>query len=181
MIRLAILILTATFLGYSCTSQSTSPEANKQKTIKDALKEIKSFEKKIKNQSTLNEATAVEYADKCLAVAHDFPKSKEAPQMMNKAHVILSSVGLYQRSVVLADSIIIMYPTYEKRVMVLESLASSYDIFIVPRKKEMVKKYYEMLLQEGKSMDSIKRQSIENRLKFIDLSFEDYIKQQTNH
>jgi hypothetical protein len=169
------------WVNYSCTSQNSPEKKLVKKDLKQELSALKAYEKQLKKDQAMSTEKAVEYADKCLAVAHNYPKSTEAPQLMNKAHIILSSVGLYQRSVLLADSIIIMYPMYEKRSMVLESLASSYDVFIIPRDKEKVKKYYEMLLTESKNMDTEKRQSIENRLKHINLTFEEYISTQKNN
>lgn len=171
-------IVLSALLSYSCSSQNNTKNTEQKSDIKHSLIELKKYEQSLKRETVMSKEKAVEYADKCLDIAHQYPKTKEAPQMMNKAHIVLSSVGLYQRSVIIADSIILMYPMYEKRAMVLESLASSYDIFIVPRNKEKVKHYYEMLLMESKIIDQSKRESIENRLKFIDLPFEEYILKQ---
>jgi hypothetical protein len=59
--------------------------------------------------------------------------------------------------------------------MVLESLATAYDVFLHPRNKEKVKMYYEMLLKEGTNLPAEQRQNIVFRLKNIDLSFEELI------
>lgn len=166
----------------SCAGKSNSDSpvrSTAQKGIESMLAELSKYEdslkKSTKDLTQLNQNTAIQYAEQCLRIKNAFPKSKEAPKMMNKAHIILSSVGLYQRSVVIADSLILMYPMYEKRSMVLESLASTYDIFIVPRRKELVEKYYKMLLQENWKMQEDQKQLIEKRLQYIDLPFEEYI------
>jgi hypothetical protein len=59
--------------------------------------------------------------------------------------------------------------------MVLESLATAYDIFLRPRNKEKVKMYYEMLLKEGKDLPAEQRKNITYRLNNIDLTFEELI------
>lgn len=181
--KIGLYFVLGLFLFASCKDQSTQNGESVVKTdvsLEELKADLKRFEDSLKSSSKggsmdFDEETAVRYAEKCLLIKNRFPKSEEAPALMNKAHVIFSSVGLYQRSVLVADSLIIMYPMYEKRAMVLESLASSYDIFIVPRRKEKVKKYYEMLLAENPKMNSEQRHMIEQRLKWIDLPFEEYI------
>ena len=59
--------------------------------------------------------------------------------------------------------------------MVLESLAGAYDVFVIPRQKAKVQYYYEMLLKENPKMDAEQRKQIEKRLKYIDLTFDEYV------
>ena len=146
--------------------------------LSGAIREVKLFEDSLKKSSgslQFNAETAVIYAEKCLAVSHGFPKSKEAPKFMDKAHIIFASAGLHQRSVIIADSLIMLYPLYKNRPMVLESLAGAYDVFVVPRQKEKVKMYYELLLKENPDMDAGQRKQIEDRLKHVDLTFDEYV------
>lgn len=126
------------------------------------------------NQLT-DQAIGEAYAEKCLAVYRQFPKAIEAPKYLDKAHIIFASLGMHQRSVLLADTLIQNYPLYKNRPMVLESLATAYDIFLRPRNKEKVKMYYEMLLKEGRNLPAEQRENIRFRLKNIDLTFEELI------
>ncbi len=151
-----------------------------KQTLEEAVKEIKAFEDSLKSVSAsgkleFDQQVAVTYAEKCLSVYHRFPKTDEAPRYLDKAHIIFASVGLHQRSVILADSLIATYPTYKNRAMVLESLAGAYDVFVIPRQKTKVKYYYEMLLKENPKMDAEQRKQIENRLKYVDLTFDEYV------
>lgn len=151
-----------------------------EQTLQEAVKEVKSFEDSLKSVSAsgkleFDQQVAVTYAEKCLSVYHRFPKTEEAPRYLDKAHIIFASVGLHQRSVILADSLISMYPTYKNRAMVLESLAGAYDVFVIPRQKAKVQYYYEMLLKENPKMDAEQRKQIEKRLKYIDLTFDEYV------
>lgn len=178
LIGLALLLF-----GCASNEKETAQDAeNKANTpsLEQAVKEIKAYEDSLKTASASGELeydqrTAVAYAEKCLGLYHRFPKSDEAPRYLDKAHIIFASVGLHQRSVVLADSLILMYPTYKNRAMVLESLAGAYDVFVVPRRKDKVKYYYELLLKENPKMDAEQRKQIENRLKYVDLTFDEYI------
>jgi hypothetical protein len=152
-------------------------------TKTDFVNEITEFEDSLKKISVdVNQLTdqnvGVKYAEKCLEVYHHFPKDKDAPKYLDKAHIIFASLGMHQRSVALADTLIEKYPTYKNRPMVLESLASAYDIFILPRKKDKVEKYYRMLLKESPDMSAEQRGNIEFRLKNIDLTFDELIEKQ---
>lgn len=171
-------------LVLGCSSKEQSEKGGQQsggkQTLEGAVKEVKAFEDSLKSVSAsgkleFNQQVAVTYAEKCLNVYHRFPKTEEAPRYLDKAHIIFASVGLHQRSVILADSLIAMYPTYKNRAMVLESLAGAYDVFVIPRQKAKVQYYYEMLLKENPKMDAEQRKQIENRLKYVDLTFDEYV------
>lgn len=172
-------VIATGLLMVACSSDPGTVEKSgepKKEDLSSMIQEVKLFEDSLKKSGMqYSQETAVVYAEKCLSVTHRFPKSKEAPKYMDKAHIIFASAGLHQRSVVIADSLILMYPMYKNRAMVLESLAGSYDVFVVPRQKDKVKKYYEMLLQENQKMSAEQRKQIEDRLKYVDLTFEEYV------
>lgn len=178
-------IIAVLLLVWGCASNEKKPvqesaDGKSTPDLEQSVKAIKAYEDSLKSVSASGELEysqqgAVTYAEKCLDIYHRFPKSAEAPRYLDKAHIIFASVGLHQRSVVLADSLITMYPTYKNRAMVLESLAGAYDVFVIPRQKDKVKHYYELLLKENPKMDPEQRKQIENRLKYVDLTFDEYI------
>ncbi|MDR0801294.1 hypothetical protein [Fluviicola sp.] len=178
-------LIVVMLLVWSCTSnkKESVQEQTTEKSVpnlEQSVEAIKIYEDSLKSVSASGELeydqqVAVTYAEKCLDVYHRFPKSAEAPRYLDKAHIIFASVGLHQRSVILADSLIMMYPAYKNREMVLESLAGAYDVFVIPRQKDKVKHYYELLLKENPKMDAEQRKQIENRLKYVDLTFDEYI------
>lgn len=178
--------LIAIAIGFSIVACSSNTEIKEstamsgEQDLAGTIQSLKAFEDSLKKSSAsgvleYNQETAVIYAEKCLAIAHRFPKSKEAPKFMDKAHIIFASANLHQRSVIIADSLIMKYPLYKNRAMVLESLAGAYDVFVIPRKKEKVKIYYELLLKENPEMNTEQRKQIEDRLKYVDLTFDEYI------
>lgn len=156
---------------------SNEPKEVTETTVIDS---VKAFEDSLKSISVdvnalTDQKIGVAYAEKCLEVYHRFPKSKEAPKYLDKAHIIFASLGMHGRSVALADTLIMKYPAYENRPMVLESLATAYDIYLQPRKKEKVEKYYQLLLKENPNLPKEKKEDIEFRLENINLSFEELI------
>jgi len=179
---LFVIAIGCSLAACSSNTEKTSEESTETKPtgLSGAIQEVKVFEDSLKKSNAsgtleFNASTAVIYAEKCLDVSHRFPKSKEAPKFMDKAHIIFASAGLHQRSVIIADSLIMQYPLYKNRAMVLESLAGAYDVFVIPRQKEKVKMYYEMLLKENPNMDTEQRKQIEDRLKHVDLTFDEYV------
>jgi hypothetical protein len=156
---------------------------DKPVTKDEFVDEFKVFEDSIMQnsetqQGITNQKTGIVYAEKCLEIAHKFPKDEDAPKYMDKAHMILSGLSLHARSAAIADTIIMNYPLYKNRPMVLQSAATTYDMLILPRKKEKVKKYYEMLLKEVPDMLKEEKEQIELRLKYNDLSFDEFLKVQ---
>jgi tetratricopeptide (TPR) repeat protein len=165
----ALLIMTA-----SCSD-------NKEEKSREALiEEVERFEDSLKLNTTTaasGSEISMRYAEKCLAVYREYPKSEEAPAYLDKAHLILSSAGMYRLAAQYGDTLIRKYPAYENRPMVLQNLASAYDMSIVPRRKDLVEKYYRLLLKENKNLPAEERESIQYRLDHIDLTFEELIVQ----
>jgi hypothetical protein len=152
-----------------------------EKTEAELIAEVTAFEDSLKTAKSdmAVSTTSVKYADKCLAVYRNFPDSKEAPKYLDKAHIILSSAGMHNMAVLYADTLIRNYPAYENRPMVLQSLATAYDIFIVPRRKDLVKKYYNLLLTENPKLPQEEKENIRYRLDHIDMTFDQLIEEQS--
>lgn len=168
------------FVLLVCSLWACSDSAPETKTKEEVISEFKAYEDSLfKAQNNMpgknGMKSQMDYAERCLSMAHQFPKDKDAAKYMDKAHMTFAAMGLYGRSAVIADSIITYYPLYKNRAMVLESAASTYDMFIVPRDKAKVKKYYEMLLKENPKMPKEQRESLEFRLKNIDLTYQEMI------
>lgn len=170
------LVAALTVVLYSCGG------SNEPQTKEEFIEAFENYEDSLMKNTDAQSDTkvGVQYAERCLEIAHKFPKDPEAPKYMDKAHMIFSNLGLHSRSVALADTIITMYPRYENRSMVLLSAATTYDMFIVPRKKDMVKKYYELLLKEDNKLPKKQREEIEFRLKNINLTFDELIELQSS-
>ncbi len=173
-----VLTVSALLLLASCGNDAPQ---TKEEYIENFTQYEDSIKKKGNDKLNFsNQKDALAYAERCLEIAHRFPKEAEAPEYMDKAHMILAGAGMHSRSAMLADTIITMYPQYKNRAMVLESAAVTYDMFILPRRKDKVKKYYELLLKDYPNLPKEQKENIKFRLENIDLSFDELIeKQQT--
>jgi hypothetical protein len=143
--------------------------------MEDSLKRLTSQLKDIKQIPNL---TRMELINRLLDFYRNYPEDQFAPECLDKVHMTYSGMGVYIRSVEYADTLLLNYPKYVNRAMVLESQGSSYDIFIQPRDSAKVRYYYELLLKENPKMDKAKRNGIKERLKFNHLNFDQYIDKQ---
>ena len=143
--------------------------------MEDSLKRLTSQLKDIKQIPNL---TRMELINRLLDFYRNYPEDQFAPECLDKVHMTYSGMGVYIRSVEYADTLLLNYPNYVNRAMVLESQGSSYDIFIQPRDSVKVRYYYELLLKENPKMDKAKRNGIKERLKFNHLNFDQYIDKQ---
>lgn len=108
----------------------------------------------------------------------EFPKSEKAPECLDKVHMVYSGIGNFELASNWADTLLLNYPKYPNRAIVLESQASTFDAIVEPRDSVKVRKYYSQLLREFPDLDPEKREGIEKRIKFNHLTFDQYIVQQ---
>lgn len=111
-----------------------------------------------------------------LNFSEDFPEDEHAPECLDKVHMAYSGLRVYNKASFYADKLLKEYPDYINKAMVLESQAGNYDLFIVPRDTSKVRYYYELLLKEDITKE--KRKDIKKRLKYLDLTIEEYILKQ---
>ena len=119
----------------------------------------------------------MELINRHIAYFKAYPEDDFSAECLDKVHMIYSGMGAYQKSASFADSLLEKFPKYAGRSLILQSQASNYDIFLVPRDTTKVRVYYDMLLG-GESLDMEvwrEREAIELRLKFLHLDFDRYI------
>lgn len=173
-----ILISAAGLLLFACGEKTATDAVPGKPTLADMETQVKLLEDSLqKGQLDMGpkSPTGVRYAERCMAIYKAFPKSPEAPKYLDRAHMIYTSIGSHALAVLHAEALIAEYPNYGNRQMVLQSLATSYDMFIIPRNKEKVKKYYEMLLKENPDLPAEEKESYQFRLDHLDLTYEELI------
>ncbi len=111
---------------------------------------------------------------------HNYPEDTYAAECLDKVHMKYSGLNIHPRAVEYADTLLLKYPDYVNRAMVLESQGSTYDVFIQPRDTAKVRYYYELLLKENPKLDKDKRAGIKDRLKHLDMTFDEFIEYKMN-
>ena len=86
-----------------------------------------------------------------------------------------SGLNIPERAAQYADTLLLEYPKYPNRAMVLESQGSNYDVFLQPRDTAKIRYYYNLLLKENPKMDKEKRAGIMDRLNHLDMNFDQFI------
>jgi hypothetical protein len=165
------------FLFTACKNDSElNQEVDKKESMYNSIKVMEdSIQKMSASNTNVPNLHNLELINRLIDFQKEFPGDEKAPLCLDKAHMVYSKMNLYDKAAVVVDTILVKYPSYSNRLMLLESQAGSYDIFITPRDTNKVKHYYSLLLKEDKEMDAETKEGIENRLKHIHLSFDEYI------
>jgi hypothetical protein len=170
-----IFILIAVIVVFTaCTDKKYSEEV--------ALENITILEDSLKNLQTTsldllpNENRIKEkLVDTLLAFNKTFPKDEHVSSNLLKIHMIYSGMGSHRLAAKYGEEIIEKYPKDKNRFILLESIGSAYDFSILPRDTAKVGYYYRLLLKEDKKMDKAKRLGYIDRLKYLNLTLEEYI------
>lgn len=170
---------------YSCGNDA-SKEGEKP-TKEELVSNIKVMEDSLRNlQANINSTkqipnlTHFELINRLLDYYHNYPEETYAAECLDKVHMKYSGMGIHLKAVEYADILLTKYPDYVNRAMVLESQGSTYDIFIQPRDTGKVRYYYELLLKENPKMEKDKREGIKDRLKHLDMTFDEFIEYKMN-
>lgn len=103
------------------------------------------------------------------------PENPQTPVYLDRVHMWYASIDRPIESIHWGTVLLEKYPDYENREMVIESIASMYDGDITPRDSNKVREYYTLLLKEFPNMNKEKKEAVEKRLKYNNLSLMDYI------
>jgi len=146
------------------------------KQLEDSLMKISEMEPKV--DKTVTNLVQQAYLEKLKLMYQAYPKDKDAAASLGKVYMMYSGMGIPDLSVKYADTLIEKYPKYPERWLALQSNAVYYDMEVVPRDKEKVRFYWEKLINEYPDIDPEIIEMANSRLKNIDLTFEELIKQQ---
>lgn len=173
---LVLLFLTGVFLT-SCGSNAT--EKGKKETLKEAIQTYEDSLSKLQmdpeKAKEITSLAQIELVNRYKAFFQAYPNDTASANYIFKTHMIYESMVAPREARAYADTLLERFPNYKNRILVIESLGSSYDIS-EPRDTAMVRKYYNMLLKEPK-VPAAKKKDIKARLAKLELTFEQYIMQ----
>ena len=184
--RYSVLIfVAASMVLFACGGNSTETSEKEKPSKEILIDKIKQMEDSLRNlQANADQVkqvpnlTRIEYINRLLDYYYNYPEDQLAAECLDKVHMVYSGMNVHIRAIQYADTLLQKYPDYMNRAMVLESIGSSYDIFLQPRDSAKVRHYYEQLLKENPNMDKEKRKGIQERLKYNHLNFDQYIDKQ---
>lgn len=153
----------------SCSADRSSSGLKEViKSKEEALKNLPSSD----NDLEKREKMRLELVDALIDYYQTYPSDDYAPECLDKVHFVYTAMREFAIAAKFGDTLLMNYPDYINREMVIESQYNTYDMFVEPRDKEKVRYYLEMWLKEYPKMDKEKKEEIEYRLKYIDLTIE---------
>jgi hypothetical protein len=164
-------------LTFSCSNNGETKTASRKDLkarITDLEDSISDLQKDPKNLSKITSLTNIDLINRLTDYYRAFPKDEYSSDCLFKIHMKYSELNAHEKSVAYGDTLLKLFPKYKNKEFLLESIASAYDAYIIPRDTAKVRYYFDQLLND-KNVNQSKKQDIRKRLKHLDLSFEDYI------
>lgn len=175
--KITVLLSCICLLAYSCGNNPKVNE-NSREALKTKITEMEDsiaiIQKNPKTAASMPSLTSIELINRLTAYYTAFPKDEYSADCLFKIHIKFSELNANEKALAYGDTLLISFPNYKNRDFLLESMASTYDLIILPRDTSKVRYYYSLLLKE-KKLPKEKREGIENRLKHLDLDFFAYI------
>lgn len=104
-----------------------------------------------------------------------FPEDDFSPICLDRVHFSYSAMRNYGLATMYGDTLLMRYPNYINRPMVLESQANAYDMLVDTRDTVKVRYYNELLLKENPDLSKEQVEDIQFKLNNLGLSFEEII------
>jgi hypothetical protein len=163
------------FFIFSCgnPTEQQSKQENLRERITSYEDSLANLQKDPQKAAKITSLAQIELINRLKAYNQAFPKDTFAADCLFKIHMIYEHLRAPREARAYGDTLLERFPDFKNRLLVIESLGSSYDIN-APRDTAMVRKYYNLLLKEPK-IPTQKKKDIKARLARLDLTFEDYI------
>jgi hypothetical protein len=155
-----------------------SPEKQSKKTeLRDRITSyedsLATLQKDPKKAAQITSLAQIELINRLKAYSRAFPKDTFSADCLFKTHMIYEQLRAPLEARAYADTLLERFPNYKNRSLLLESLASSYDMNM-PRDTTKVRYYFNLLLQEPTTTKE-QKMDIKKRLAQLELTFEQYI------
>jgi hypothetical protein len=163
------------FFLFSCgeSAEHKSKKENLREGITAYEDSLANLQKDPQKAAKITSLAQIELINRLKTYTKAFPKDTFSADCLFKIHMIYEHLRAPREARAYGDTLLERFPDYKNRLLVIESLGSSYDINS-PRDTAMVRKYYNLLLQEPK-IPTQKKKDIKARLAKLDLTFEEYI------
>jgi hypothetical protein len=122
-----------TLFVFSCGDDSEKNELTREdykKSIKQMEDSIATIQKDPVAAAKMPSLTNIELINRLVAYYHAFPKDEYAADCLFKVHMKYGELQAHQNAVAYGDTLLQSYPNYKNRDFLLESLGSSYDVYI---------------------------------------------------
>lgn len=175
-----LVISIISLVAVACSTSSKDEKAKPSKTeLKARIKEMEDslvqLQADLSTTKQIPNLTHFELINRLLDYYHNYPEDPISAEYLDKVHMKYSGLNIYDQAVKYADTLLMNYPKYKNRPLVLESQGSSYDVFSEIRDTAKVRYYYNLLLKENPKMNREKINGIKERLQHLNMTFDQYI------
>jgi len=175
-----LVISFVTIVAVACSTSSKDEKVKPSKTeLKAKIKEMEDslvqLQADLTTTKQIPNLTHFELINRLLDYYHNYPEDPISAEYLDKVHMKYSGLNIYEQAVKYADTLLVSYPAYKNRALVLESQGSSYDVFPEIRDTAKVRYYYSLLIKENPKMNREKINGIKERLQHLNLTFDQYI------
>ncbi|MEY4485571.1 MAG: hypothetical protein RL440_102 [Bacteroidota bacterium] len=173
----SIIFLSTFSLFFLLSCGNPTEQKNKKEDLRERITayedSLAKLQKDPQKAAQITSLAQIELINRLKAYNKAFPKDTFSADCLFKIHMIYEHLRAPREARAYGDTLLERFPDYKNRSLVIESLGSSYDIN-EPRDTAMVRKYYNLLLQEPQTPTQ-KKKDIKARLARLDLTFEEYI------
>lgn len=169
----------------SCNeSNNTTPEPRPldKESLRASIKEMEdslSKSSKFSSNGVALNLSQIELINRLTWYYRNYPEDSYSADCLFKVQMLYSGLNAHRKSIAYGDTILMKFPFYKNKHLVIESNVATLDMFLEPRDTAMIRKYYNMLLSDDEYPKS-KKSEITRRLRFIHLSILDYANLQQN-
>lgn len=166
-------------LMYSCKDSNATASETKPLTKESLRASIKEMEDSLSNSSnsTLSGAaynlSQLELINRLTAYYRNYPDDPYSADCLFKVQMVYSGLNAHRQSIAYGDSLLMKFPSYKNKYLVIESNIAALDVFLEPRDTSEIHRYYNMLLNDN-AYPSAKKTEIRRRLTYLELSIFDY-------
>jgi tetratricopeptide (TPR) repeat protein len=144
------------------------------KVMDDSLKVL--YQELMKDpQKQVPSLAIYETINRYLAFYKNYPTDKYSANCLDKVQQLYQQEKIYENSLAYTDTLLLKFPDYKEKANLLLNAGSTAELM---NDMDLLKKYYQRLLEECKDLNSETRKMVEFRLKHIDKSFDELIEMQ---
>jgi hypothetical protein len=157
-------------IGYKQADSVKAVVSLKEKNLKSYYQQLMSGEI---NQDTLPETLMNDLIKEYKLFVQKYPNDSISPFYLDKIHQLYLQDKRYAYAVDWVDTLLLRYPDYKNKTMVLYSAATTTDMFLLDTIR--VKGYYHRMLKECPKLKVDVKSEINRRLKNLKTPYIDYL------
>lgn len=172
-------LLTLVYVFVGCSSSGSNSADAKNPTREELKVAIKEMEDSLLTMSSFKSSGSTlslsqqELINRLTTYYRYYPEDPFSAECLFKVQMLYANLNAHRKSIAYGDTVLMKFPNYNNRNLVIESNIATLDVFIEPRDTAAIRKYYMMLLSDS-NYPSAKKNEIKRRLSYLHLTIFEY-------